>query len=147
MKALPAHAAQLHYISNTLAKNGRSHAYLSTIAPPSDGQLYRCTTPARETARLQMRLVPMHRPTLAIGCRGRYWQGRGMLQIRTISSSTWRVHVRCIVDGSGACAPRLRVVAVCSHRPAASASARLHRRVIVRAIAAGSLVMGLTSCW
>jgi hypothetical protein len=100
-----------------------------------------------------MRLVPMHTLTLVIACRGRYWQGRGMRQIRTILSSTWRVRVRCKVDGSGACALPLTVVAVWLHRRAASASAsaRLHRRVIVivilRANADGSLVVGLTFCW
>jgi hypothetical protein len=99
----------------------------------------------------------MHTPTPVIACRGRYWQGRGMLQIRTILSSTWRVRVRCRVDGSSACALPLTVVAAWLHRRAASASAsasasaRLHRRVIVivilRANADGSLVVSPAFCW
>lgn len=131
-------------------KERRSHAYLSTVEPPSDGQLYRCTIRARERAGLRMRLVPMHTRTLAIRCWGRYWQGRGRLQIRTISSSTWRGRARGIVDGSGACALSLTVVAVwLRRRPAASASARLHRRVIVilRANADGFLVESLALWW
>jgi len=153
MRALLADAAQLHCISDTRMEERGSRAYLSTVVPPSDGQLHRCTIRARERARPQMRLVPMHTPTLVIGCRDRYWQGKGMRQIRTILSSTWRVRVRCRVAGSGACALPLTVVAVWLHRRAASASAsaRLHRRVIaiviLRANAHGSLVVGLTFCW
>ena len=73
-----------------------------------------------------------------------------MRQIRTISSSTWRGRVRGIVDGSGACALLLTVVAVwLRRRPAASESARLHRWkvVILRAKADGFLVEGLPSRW
>ena len=102
---------------------------------------------ARERAKPQMRLVPMHTPMLVIRCWGRYWQGRETLQIRTILSSTWRVRVRCIVDGSGACAPPLTVVAVCTHRRAASASAHVHRRVVPRSNADGSPVINLAFCW
>jgi hypothetical protein len=130
-------------------EESRSRSYLSIVAPPSDGQLYRCTIRARERARLQKPLVPMHTPTLAIESWDKYWQERGMPQIRTISSSTPRVHARCIVDGGCACAPPLTVVAVCSHRRLASASARLHCRVIVilRANAHGSHVLVVTSRW
>ena len=59
--------------------------------------------------------------------------------------------MRGIVDGSGACALRLTVVAVwLRRRPAASASARLHRRVIVtllRANADGFLDESLALWW
>jgi len=59
--------------------------------------------------------------------------------------------VRGIVGGIDACALPLTVVAVwLRRRPAASASARLHRRrviVILRASADGFLVEGLPSRW
>lgn len=151
MRAPLGDAAQLHEISDGLSQLGRSYSYLSTVAPPLDGQFDQCTIRAKERARRQMRLVPMHTRTQATGCWGRYWQGTGRRQIRTISSSTWRGRVRGIVGGTGACALPLTVVAVwLRRRPAASASALLHRRgviVCLRADADGFLVGGLPSRW
>jgi len=146
MIALLAGAAQLHSISNIIPEGSSRHAYLLILARLSDGQLHRCMRRARERARPQTRLVLMHIPMLVIGCSGKFWQGRGRLRIQIISSSTWRVHVRCIVDGSGVCAPPLTAAAVWSHRLAASAAAQLHRRLCRQANADDSLLMRLAFC-
>ena len=157
MRALREDAGQLHDISNALLDKDGSHAYLSTVAPPLNGQLCQCTVRAKERAGRQTRLVPMHKRTLEKGCSGRCWQGRGRRQIRTISSSTWRGRVRGIVGGTDACALLLGAVAVWLRRrpaasasarvrPAATASARVHGQgviVVLLANAGGFLVGGL----
>ena len=144
MRAQLAHAAQLHSISSTLSEDNRKCTYLLIVARLSDDQIYRYTIRARATARPPMQLVLMHIPKLVIEYSDRYLLGTRKRQIRIISSSTWRVHVRCIVDGSGACAPPLTVE---THRLAAAASARLHCRLCCQANADGSLLVRLASRW
>jgi hypothetical protein len=141
MRALLARAAQLHSISSTLSEDNETHAYLLRLAQLSGDQLYRYMIQAMERAEPQTRLVPVHIPKLATECSGRYWQGTGRRQTRRVSSSRWRVHGRCIVDGSGACAPSLTAALVWLHRPAASASARLHRHSCRRANVDGFLLL------